>query len=236
MPTTKSHLPQTGRKPCLTIWTDCGALGGIAEFVHSLTMGMVTYGYDVTIVAPEFNFRRREEERAAGICHHEVQLPERQIRGPVVCTKEETLDLLNAIQADVILFADGSAISSLLAKECALQLNIPMIVSIGNVLGEHVVRAQQRPNFQKICEAAKGVVAVSRHNGELLAKHYPIGTAEVKVIHYGRPKLFFEPTDAARRSERRAEIGVAPGELLFMTAARYDHIKGYDLRWKHFAA
>jgi glycosyltransferase involved in cell wall biosynthesis/predicted O-methyltransferase YrrM len=216
-------------RPRLTIWTDCPALGGIGEFSHSMAMGMQACGYDVSVVVPELDWRRHERERTAGICHHEVRLPERQIRGPLVLAKEDTLNLLYAIKPDVILFADGSAISNLLVKECALELNIPMVFSIGIVLEQHIPVALQSPNFQKLNEAAQSVVTVCRHNAELLARHYPIGTARLKIIRYGRPDIFFEPIDVGRWNARRSEIGVKPDELLFMTAARYDSIKGYDL-------
>jgi glycosyltransferase involved in cell wall biosynthesis/predicted O-methyltransferase YrrM len=212
------------------VWTDCPALGGIGEFSHSMVMGMEARGYNVTFVAPELDSRKHAREKAAGACHHEVQLPERQIRGSAVLNEEHTLKLLKATAPDVLLFADGCAFSNLLAKACAIELGIPMVFSIGLVQEEHgALVARKWPNFQRIFEAAHSVVAVSRHNAQALAQHYPIGTAQLKIIHYGRPKEFFEPIDSGRRNARRDEIGVRPDELLFLTAARYDVIKGYDL-------
>jgi len=220
---------QLTQKPRLTVWTDCPALGGMAEFSHSILMGMQASGYDVTFVTAELDPRKYEKERLAGVCHREVQLPGRQIRGPAAVNREDTLRLLRAIAPDLILFSDGGALSNSLAKVCARELSIPMVFFIGLAREAEGARARRLPLFQEIFEVAHSVIAVSRHNAEVLAHHYPIGTAQLKIIRYGRPQQFFEPVDCGRRNERRAEIGVKPDELLFLTAARYEVIKGYDL-------
>jgi hypothetical protein len=113
-------------------------------------------------------------------------LPERQIRGPTALNREDTLNLLKTIAPDVILFADGCAISNQLAKSCARELSIPVIFSIGLAVEVQGAVARQIPDFQEIFEFAHSVVAVSRQNAEVLARHYPIGVVQLKVIHYGR--------------------------------------------------
>lgn len=219
---------RSATRPHLVIWTDVAALGGVAAFNHAMSVGMRQRGYDVTVVAPEFNDAQRDIERQAGIKHREAGLPERQSRGPAITDEAATTALLGDLAPDVILFSDGSAISNLLAKKCASKLSVPMVFSVGIVLQQHAEIARQWPEFQKIYEAAHSVVVVSRHNAQLLSRFYPIGRCEPILIHYGRPDAFFKPVDEAHRRKYRAEVNAGPDDLLFLTVARYDLIKGFD--------
>jgi glycosyltransferase involved in cell wall biosynthesis len=221
-------LPQTGRKPRLTIWTNCKAFGSVGEFTHSVAMGMRLRGYEVTVVGSQFDETKRKCEQGIGIEHCQVQLPETGIYDVAIAYESSTVALFRDLAPDVVLFADSGPIASLLAKKCASDLSIPLVFSLGIVLEVGAAIAARWPGFQKIYEAAHSVVVVSRHNAQLLSTHYPIGSVEPKLIHYGRPETFFRPVNDNRRREYRAKLGASPEDLVFLTVARYDWIKGYD--------
>lgn len=217
------------RSPRLLIWTDSLALGGVSEFNHSLAVGLASRGYDIIFVGPEFDPQKSEQQRLLGIRHYEVMLPEHRIRGYDITTPGSTTALVREIAPDIVLFSDGSAISNLVAKAAITNLGLPMLFSIGIVLEQHVSRARVNPNFSTVYGAAREVICVSQHNRQLLKQAYPIGNIEPRLIHYGRPPVFFEPPNRQRRETLRAELGVAPQEVLFLTNARYDPIKGFGL-------
>jgi glycosyltransferase involved in cell wall biosynthesis/predicted O-methyltransferase YrrM len=228
MLTRELDLPQIGRKPRLTIWTNCEAFGGVGEFTHSMAIGMRLRGYEVTVVGPKFDETKRKYEQGIGIEHCQVQLPETGIHAVTIGYEPSTTAVIRELAPDVVLFADGGPIASLLAKKCVSDLSIPMVFSLGIVLEVGATYAVRWPGFQKIYEAAHSVVTVSRHNAQLLSRLYPIGSVEPKLIHYGRPETFFRPVNDNRRQEYRAKLGASPDDLVFLTAARYDWIKGYD--------
>jgi glycosyltransferase involved in cell wall biosynthesis len=210
------------------VWTNCEAFGGVAEFTHSMAVGMRLRGYEITVVGPKFDETKRKYEQGIGIKHCQMHFPETGTHAVTIPYERSASTLLRDLAPDVILFADCGPIASLLAKKCASDLSIPMVFSLGIVLETGAPVASSWPGFQKIYEAAHSVVVVSRHNAQLLSRLYPIGSTELKLIHYGRPEIFFRPVNDNRRREYRATIGAGPDDLVFLTAARYDWIKGYD--------
>lgn len=213
----------------LLIWTDCVSLGGIGEFNHSLALGLSARNFEIVLVGPQFDVLKTNAERLHGVRHFEVMLPECRLTGVEITTYEATEKLIREISPDVVLFSDGSAISSLLAKQVASAIGLPMIFSVGLVHQSHVSIARANAHFAEIYSAAHRVVCVSKHNQNMLTEKFPLTKTTTIVIHYGRPAIFFEGRNETRRTRLRDELGVSSTDVLFLTSARYDAIKGYDL-------
>jgi glycosyltransferase involved in cell wall biosynthesis/predicted O-methyltransferase YrrM len=205
-----------------------GALGGVGEFNHAMALALQSQGYRVSLVAPEFFPRRTDKERAAGVQHVQVQLPERQLGGRLVMDVASAQQLMAELSPDIVLFADGCETSNLRAKQAAANLSVPMIFSYGLVLGLRM-GPENQSLFEETVRKAAAVVAVSRQNAQFFLRTYVQSGILPTVIPYGRPDTFFAPVNVAGREARRSELGLTSEDVLFLTAARYDPIKGYNL-------
>jgi glycosyltransferase involved in cell wall biosynthesis/predicted O-methyltransferase YrrM len=138
-------------------------------------------------------------------------------------------DAIAAAAPAVILFADTSAIANLAAKQEAAALGIPMIFALGSVSAADSQRRDLWPLIEHAYPTARAVVTASRHDAQLLAQRYPIRGAAPTLIPPGCAERFFAPTDRARREELRATLGMRPGELLLLTAARDAPAAGFGV-------
>lgn len=213
-------------QPRLTLWTDSNARGGIGDFTHSLALGLQSRGYDVTIAASVLDPARTDDESTAGIHHVEITALDRAAAEERAAAAQK---LLRDLAPDVVLFADAFAVSSPVPKRAALDLTIPMIVAIGSVLEEHAGVVMDPPVYEKICEAAAGIVVASRHDAERLKRLYPLGRASPSVIPQARAERFFEPANPARRDRLRKEIGAGPDDVVFFTAAKYEPAQAHQI-------
>ena len=71
--------------------------------------------------------------------------------------------------------------------------------------------------------------ALSPHVAEVMGPRLGIGPERIDVIPRGRDAAALGPSDQARRARVRAELGIAPDQVLVLAAARHEFQKGLDV-------
>ena len=82
-------------------------------------------------------------------------------------------------------------------------------------------------------------IVLSDHVGRFIAQHGRVRPEKLVRIYYGIDPGPFERAaamDEAERDELRAELGVAPGEVLFLCVARFAPQKAHDVLLRAFAS
>mgnify|MGYP003650437034 FL=1 len=136
--------------------------------------------------------------------------------------------ILGQVSPDLVVFSDGCPLSNLAAREHARTSGLPYFCVVG-FAAPYLARqfAQGIPLLARQYAAAGEVVAVSRHNLDLLHRNFGLPHGLGRVIHYGRPDTFFAPRRDDVRTALRAQLGLAPDTVLALTTARLTKIKGY---------
>jgi glycosyltransferase involved in cell wall biosynthesis len=222
----------TGRPagaPRILVFTDDPDRGGVAQYNHSLLIGLAAAGFRTTCVQPPSRGPLIALQREAGVEHHWLPYD------PIGKEFSQSLSdmatpraLFEAIRPDLIVFSDCCPVSNLAARQTALALRIPFVVVVGFVAA-HLARdaSDFLAMIARQYALAREVVAVSADNLQLLHRHFGLAPDRGRVIHYGRPAAFFAPPDPEHRRRRRAELGLAPETVVALTAARLEPIKGF---------
>ncbi len=219
----------------ILLYTDEPGVGGIAQYNHSIAMGLVQRGDRVTVVQSYQDNPLLRTQQQAGILHQWLPF---DTMADFHRTFQDPTDAQRAFAAhppDLILFSDGCPLSNFAAKQVAIDLGIPFLTVIGFVapsLTHHFPdAAEPTPILSRLAqyfERAKAVVAVSHNNLELLRRLFHLPSHQGQVIHYGRPAQYFEPRRAAVRDRLRAELNLPADAILCFTSARLEPIKGYQ--------
>jgi glycosyltransferase involved in cell wall biosynthesis len=210
------------------VFTDDPDSGGVAQYNHSLMVGLTVAGCSVTCAQTRSENPLVEAQRQLGITHHWIPYDTKKEFARTLEDQAAARSIFEAVRPDLIVFSDCCPVSNLAAREVALQLGIPYIVVVGFVgsyLADRFKSVLAR--LARQYAGARAVVAVSKENLELLHQRFGLPAESGQVIHYGRPEKFFEPRDEAVRARLRAELKLSDDAVVCFTAARLASVKGY---------
>lgn len=226
-PPEATAIPATA--PHLLVYTDDPSAGGVAQYNHSLMTALVRAGYRVTCVQTESDNPLVREQRALGIQHRWIGYDTRVEFMRMIKDTDDAQRLLGEDQPDFVVFSDCCPGSNIAARQVARMLKIPYLVVVGFVDDYLVDRFQAAlPLIAAQYAAAQSVVAVSKQNLELLVNRFGLPPERGCLIYNGRPERFFAPRNEAIRAKLRAELGLTEADVLSLTTARLESVKGYD--------
>lgn len=222
------------------VFTDDPDSGGVAQYNHSLMVGLTMAGCEVACAQTESRNPLVEAQRELGITHHWIPYDTKQEFARTIEDQATARAIITAARPDLIIFSDCCPVSNLAARDVALQQGVPYVVVVG------FVGAYLADRFKSVLgrlalhyARARAVVAVSQENLDLLHNRFGLPAESGLVIHYGRPEKFFAPRDEAVRTRLRAELGLPAAAVVCFTAARLAAVKGYlhqVLAAKHLVA
>ncbi|HEX8521726.1 MAG TPA: glycosyltransferase [Tepidisphaeraceae bacterium] len=211
------------------VWSDDAEGGGVAQFNHSITRGLASAGYRVTLVQSANQHPHVAEREGAGIQHHFLDYD----CGKNFWRTQEEVDpaaeILRRHAPDVILFSDCAPQSNLAAKRAAQSLGIDFITVTQYVDDRlHNIRPDLLSHLRNSFRDSRFSVAVSHENLGLLHRNFGLPSRKGSVIHYGRPEQFFLPRDVQRRQQVRNALNIPDDATACFTAARLEGVKGFQ--------
>ncbi len=215
----------------ITIYTDDPGDGGVAVYNHRLALGLTRLGHEITLVQSKATHLSVDNLIAAGIRLIEIPFNTRADQYRNLTDVKLASELLAEAKPDIILFSNCSQYSHIAAANAALEMQLPYIIVEGYVAPYQTLDANVAwciLQLEKQFAAAKGVVAVSMENLEVLRRQYRLHACHGEVIHYGRPDEYFASVDQGQRCKYREEFGVDERDVLCLTTARYAVVKGYS--------
>ena len=212
----------------ILVYTDDSQFGGVAMYNDSLMTGLMSAGYVVSCAQSRSDSPLVARQRALGVMHHWIAY---DTKTEFMKTMEDVAGarrLLVAARPDLIVFSDCCPVSNLAARDAAIELGIPYVVVVGFV-GAYLADRFSGVLGRLAAQYARAgaVVAVSQENLSVLQSRFGLGQHAGRVIHYGRPENYFTPTDPARRTKLRAELGLPGDAIVCFTAARLTAVKGF---------
>jgi glycosyltransferase involved in cell wall biosynthesis len=210
------------------IFTDDPDSGGVAQYNHSLALGLLAAGFRVTCAQSHSHSPLIQQQRAAGVEHHWIPFDTKKDFPRTLEDAAGASQCFAAVRPDFIVFSDCCPFSNFAAREVALLTGVPFMVVIG------FVGAYLADRFSHLIgplaaqyAAAREVVAVSQENLELLRRHFGLPEDRGVVIHYGRPESYFAPRDEAVRRRLRTGLKLPANAVVGFTAARLSAVKGH---------
>ncbi|HEY9648842.1 MAG TPA: CmcI family methyltransferase, partial [Chroococcidiopsis sp.] len=219
----------------ILLYTDDPGIGGVAQYNHTILLGLAEQGYRVTCVQTLSDNPLVAEQKQRGIQHEWLYFHTGKEFGRTFSNPADAQEILGKTKPDLIIFSDACPISNFAAKEVAQSLGIPFMVVIGFVapylaqhFGEGVNAATYIAMLQRQYEYARAVIAVSQENLGLLHQLFGLPPHKGQVIHYGRPEAYFTPRDTEIRDRLRQEVGIPADAVVCFTAARLEAVKGFQ--------
>ncbi len=210
------------------IYTDDPDAGGVAQYNHSLMVGLTVAGCEVSCAQTQSKSPLVAAQRQLGVTHHWIPYDTKQEFARTIDDLAPAHPIFKAAKPDLIVFSDCCPISNMAARDVAVQMGIPYVVVVGFVgsyLADRFKSVLSRLAAQYA--SARAVVAVSQENLELLRNRFGLAASAGQVIHYGRPEKFFEPRDEEVRTRLRTELNLSDDAVVCFTAARLTGIKGF---------
>lgn len=217
----------------VAIYTDDPDEGGVAAYNHSVLTGLARAGYEAFAVQTESSSPMVQAQREAGVKHHWLGFHTRHDAVRNATNTEDARQAFEAIQPDVVLFANCSPFSHVAAKTVAVAKGIPFIVVEGYVAPYENLNpevAWYLYHLEEHYKQARAVVAVSRENLDLLQRYYRLPKGKGEIIYYGRPSVFFDAPNPETRRKLRGELSVPDDAVLVLTVGRLEGVKGYQLQ------
>lgn len=212
----------------ILLYTDDPESGGVAQYNHSLLVGLTVAGCSVACAQTHSKSPLIEAQRALGITHHWIPYDTKSGFAKTLEDLATPRAIIEAAKPDLIIFSDCCPLSNMAARDAALQLGVPYVVVVG------FVGAYLADRFKTVLgrlalhyARARAVVAVSQENLDLLHNRFGLPAQLGQVIHYGRPDKFFAPRDVEVRARLRAELQLPVDAVVCFTAARLATVKGY---------
>jgi glycosyltransferase involved in cell wall biosynthesis len=226
--TTESANPRESSRTRVMIFTDDPDSGGVAQYNHSLMVGLTVAGCDVSCAQTRSDNPMVSAQRELGIAHHWIPYDTKKEFVRTFEDQATARHIFEAAKPDLIVFSDCCPVSNMAARDAALQMGIPYVVVVGFVGSYLADRFKQVLGRLALHYArARAVVAVSKENLDLLHNRFGLPAQTGQVIHYGRPEKFFAPADDAVRARLRAELNLPTDAVVCFTAARLAAVKGY---------
>ncbi len=223
-----SHTPKQ-----ILLYTDDLGIGGVRQYNHSLVCHLAQMGYQVTHVYCQTDNPLSDREQELGVHQLNLGYHAASDRTRSLRDIEGLSAILRQTQPDLIIFSDGWPFSNLAAKQAALELGIPYLIVLGFIepsciqfTDEEGISYVDLVNYQY--SQAQKAIAVSQENLNLLRRLFQLPSQIGRVIHYGRPSLYFQPRDESVRERLRQELNIPPEAVVCFTAARLEPVKGYQ--------
>ncbi len=210
------------------VFTDDSTSGGVAQYNHSLMVGLTVAGCEVACAQTRSKNPLIEAQRQLGITHHCIPYDTNKEFAKTLDDQATARNILQAAKPDLIIFSDCCPVSNMAARDVALQLGVPYVIVVGFVgafLADRFKAVLGRLALQYA--RARAVIAVSQENLDLLHNRFGLPASAGQVIHYGRPEKFFFPRDETVRTRLRAELALPADAVVCFTTARLAAVKGY---------
>ncbi|NBR94004.1 MAG: glycosyltransferase [Actinobacteria bacterium] len=218
------------RQEVALIWTDDVGFGGVAQYAHSMALGLKASGFTVVFVQPQGDTYLQRERTRQSITH--IFFPGDPTSAFInSLSHHQFADIvLNQVQPSFILFANCCPFSNLASRETAALQNVPFVVTEGFAeayLSTSMPFLVERNelNYAQSFE----VIGVSLYTLSILRSHFRLPSHLGKLIHYGRPERFFIPANRASRMIKRSELGIADSTCVVTMLARLSAVKGHDI-------
>jgi glycosyltransferase involved in cell wall biosynthesis/predicted O-methyltransferase YrrM len=213
------------------MYTDDPGIGGVGQYNHSVLCALIAKNYQVSCVQSKLDSPLVEQREKLGIVHKWLSYDTQHDYIQTRDNPEEPMAFFRKNRPDLIIFSDGCPLSNLAAKDVAVALGIPFVMVQGYVAVEHCFFPPQLASkLRQYNRAAHDVVAVSHENLALLHRHFYLPHDQGKVIHYGRPKVYFQPPDTTNRKKLRAEWNIPEDAIVCFTSARLEEVKGHKFQ------
>jgi glycosyltransferase involved in cell wall biosynthesis len=212
----------------ILLWTDDPGRGGVAQYNHSVLLALRAAGHEAHTVHTRAEHPLISAQREAGVVHHGLDYDTSAEFTRSLVDTETAERILDEVRPDLVIFSDGCPLSNFAARQVALTRSVPFLCVVGFV-AEYLARQFPAciPVLARHYAGARAVVAVSEQNLGLLRRHFGLGPARGRVIHYGRPEPFFTAPDPDTRARLRAELGLSESAVVALTVARLTKIKGH---------
>lgn len=214
--------------PRILLYTDDPERGGVAQYNHALLMEIAARHWTAICVQTASKSPLVEAQHAAGVIHSWLPYDTAAEFGRTIVDMDTPRAIFERQRPDLILFSDCCPVSNLGARQAALALRIPFVIVVG--FAAAYLARQFAPCLSILSRhyaAAREVIAVSGENLQLLRTHFGLLPDRGSVIHYGRPEVFFEPTDPVRRKKLRNQLAVHEKTVVALTTARLARLKGH---------
>jgi len=219
----------------ILLYTDDPGVGGVAQYNHSLVMALAQRGDRVTVVQSYQDNPLLRAQQEVGIQHHWLPFDTMANFQRTFTQTADARAIFQQQQPDLIVFSDSCPPSNFAAKQVATELQIPFVSVIGFVaptlshhFSEEIDTDPIVARLASYYDQAKAVIAVSHNNLELLRSLFHLPAHQGQVIHYGRPAQYFASRSQENRDRLRAELHIPPDDVLCLTPARLEPIKGYQ--------
>jgi glycosyltransferase involved in cell wall biosynthesis len=222
------------RKRHILLYTDCPIPYGAQIIAHGLVSKLIERGNKVTWVQHKASHHLIEDRIQLGIEHlwledDNIYVALNQARAFTNISEAESI--YNKANPNMIVFNDGSPVSSLAAKQAAIRMGIPYITIVHQVWSDHAKLFS--PYLDRLPETyrhAKEVIAVSNENLHLLHQFFNLPTGQGRVIYNGIAAEFFTKRDPEVRDRLRRVFDVPSNAIICLTVARMDPDKGYQFQ------
>ncbi len=218
----------TDGKPHVLVYTDDPESGGVAQYNHRLILALVEAGHRVSCVQSRAENPLLTEQAKHGVTHHWIDYHTGREFPRTLSDASVAERVFFSDCPDLIIFSDCCPVSNLAAREIAMRFRIPYLVVVGFV-GSYLAKnfAKYLPALARQYNRAREVVAVSEENLQLLRTEFQLSSSKGVVIHYGRPKVYFELPDGIARARLRAERKIPTDAIVSLTTARLTAVKGF---------
>ncbi|TVR49672.1 MAG: glycosyltransferase [Puniceicoccaceae bacterium] len=230
---TKEIAPAMSATPGLEgkrvlVFSDDPGQGGVAQYVHGVLLGLRAAGVEAVCAQPEAENPLVEAQRAAGVRHVWTGFNPEEDFTRSFSDGEDAVRILDAVEPEVVLFADCCPLSHLAAKQAVIDRLIPWVATC-NVDAPYLAKKfpEALPVAKRQYGCASEVIGVSRSVLETLRTTYGLETERGRVVYYGRPDLYFKTQDKAARMRLRKELALGADAVLCLTAARLAPDKGH---------
>ena len=237
MPDNMFHLSiqnKTSENKHILLYTDCPDKYGVGQCNHLLLCELKSLGFLVTCAQSKASHSLIAECNGLEISHIWIESDDIYSGNKIphaFTNFAEAENIFTSVNPDLIIFSNGSPISSLVAKQTAARQNIPFIEIIHCVTKEWAKQfASHIHKLPDIYKQASRVISVSQDNLDLLRKYFGLANNKGEVIYNGRPDYFFKPKDPDVRKRVREELRIPSEAIVAFTSGRMEIVKGYQFQ------
>jgi glycosyltransferase involved in cell wall biosynthesis len=212
----------------ILLYTDDADTGGVAQYNHALLCHLAEKGYRASCAQKFSHGPLVAAQAQLGIGHHwlpfELIADSRRSFGDI----DYPTNVFWRLEPDLILFSNSCPVSNFAGKEAAVRLGLPFVV-VESFADEPLAKrfAGMVRRLAEHYAQARAVVTVSTHTLHLLRQAFGLPLSAGQVIYYGRPALYFERPKPALRAHLRGELGIGEEDVVCLTTARLEEVKGH---------
>jgi glycosyltransferase involved in cell wall biosynthesis len=215
----------------IAIYTDDPDKGGVAQYNHRVALALAAAGFRISVIQSESSAGTVATRAAAGITHRWIGYDTGKDFVRTITDTSDAESALERLKPDLMLFSDCCPVSNIAAKQTAIRRGIPHVTIVHFVAPYLAQRfASCLPVVARQYAAARGVIAVSSENLDLLVKLFGLPAGKGRVIFNGVAPAFFQARSETNRRELRARHGISEGTIVSLTTARLSAVKLHILQ------